>query len=85
MPDGAGWPAGNPAAYNVGMSTSTSTAGVALPALANDRFLRACLRLPTDATPVWLMRQAGRYLPEYRATRERAGSFMGLATQPELA
>ena len=67
------------------MSTSTSTAGVALPALANDRFLRACLRLPTDATPVWLMRQAGRYLPEYRATRERAGSFMGLATQPELA
>ena len=67
------------------MSTPTSTANVALPPLANDRFLRACLRLPTDATPVWLMRQAGRYLPEYRATRERAGSFMGLATQPELA
>ncbi len=67
------------------MSTPTSTANVALPPLANDRFLRACLRLPTDATPVWLMRQAGRYLPEYRATRERAGSFMGLATNPELA
>jgi uroporphyrinogen decarboxylase len=57
----------------------------ALPPLANDRFLRACLRLPTDCTPVWLMRQAGRYLPEYRATRDVAGSFMGLATNPELA
>ena len=56
-----------------------------LPPLANDRFLRACLRLPTDATPVWLMRQAGRYLPEYRATRDKAGSFMGLATNPEAA
>jgi uroporphyrinogen decarboxylase len=56
-----------------------------LPNLANDRFLRACLRLPTDCTPVWLMRQAGRYLPEYRATRERAGSFMGLATNPGFA
>jgi uroporphyrinogen decarboxylase len=67
------------------MSTSTTSEGVRLPALANDRFLRACLRLPTDATPVWLMRQAGRYLPEYRATRDVAGSFMGLATHPELA
>ena len=57
----------------------------ALPPLANDRFLRACLRLPTDATPVWLMRQAGRYLSEYRATRDKAGSFMGLATNPEAA
>ncbi len=56
-----------------------------LPPLANDRFLRACVRLPTDCTPVWLMRQAGRYLPEYRATRERAGSFMGLATNPAFA
>ncbi|MBA3596950.1 MAG: uroporphyrinogen decarboxylase [Methylibium sp.] len=56
-----------------------------LPELANDRFLRACLRLPTDCTPVWLMRQAGRYLPEYRATRGRAGSFMGLATNPDFA
>ncbi|MBA3591577.1 uroporphyrinogen decarboxylase [Methylibium sp.] len=56
-----------------------------LPKLANDRFLRACLRLPTDCTPVWLMRQAGRYLPEYRATRGRAGSFMGLATNPDYA
>jgi uroporphyrinogen decarboxylase len=54
-------------------------------ALRNDTFLRACLRQPTDYTPVWLMRQAGRYLPEYKATRARAGSFMGLATNPALA
>jgi len=53
--------------------------------LANDTFLRACLSKPTDYTPVWLMRQAGRYLPEYRATRARAGSFMGLATNPQFA
>ena len=53
--------------------------------IQNDSFLRACLRQPTDHTPVWLMRQAGRYLPEYRATRARAGSFMGLATSPEYA
>jgi uroporphyrinogen decarboxylase len=53
--------------------------------LQNDSFLRACLRQPTDHTPVWLMRQAGRYLPEYRATRERAGSFMGLATNVDFA
>lgn len=53
--------------------------------LKNDRFLRALLRQPVDATPVWMMRQAGRYLPEYRATRARAGSFMDLCTNPELA
>lgn len=53
--------------------------------LKNDRFLRACLRQATDYTPLWLMRQAGRYLPEYRATRERAGSFMGLATNVDYA
>src|SRR3982751_3345834 len=54
-------------------------------ALQNDTFLRACLRQPTDHTPVWLMRQAGRYLPEYRATRAKAGSFMGLATNTDFA
>ncbi|MEJ8858587.1 uroporphyrinogen decarboxylase [Variovorax robiniae] len=48
--------------------------------LQNDTFLRACWRQATDHTPVWLMRQAGRYLPEYLATRAKAGSFMGLAT-----
>jgi uroporphyrinogen decarboxylase len=53
--------------------------------LRNDTFLRACLREPTEYTPVWLMRQAGRYLPEYRAARARAGSFMGLATNPDYA
>ncbi len=53
--------------------------------LQNDSFLRACLRQPTAHTPVWLMRQAGRYLPEYRATRAKAGSFMGLATSPDFA
>lgn len=53
--------------------------------LKNDTFLRALLRQPTEYTPVWLMRQAGRYLPEYRATRARAGSFLGLAKNPDLA
>lgn len=54
-------------------------------ALKNDRFLRALLREPVDKTPVWIMRQAGRYLPEYRATRQRAGSFLDLCKNPELA
>ena len=53
--------------------------------LQNDTFLRACLRQATEHTPVWLMRQAGRYLPEYRATRAQAGSFMGLATNVDYA
>lgn len=58
---------------------------MAFPALKNDTFLRALLRQPTEYTPLWLMRQAGRYLPEYRATRERAGSFLALAKNPEMA
>lgn len=53
--------------------------------LLNDTFLRALLRQPTDHTPIWLMRQAGRYLPEYNATRARAGSFLGLAKNPDYA
>ncbi len=53
--------------------------------MTNDTLLRALAREPTAYTPVWLMRQAGRYLPEYRATRERAGSFMALAQSPALA
>jgi uroporphyrinogen decarboxylase len=72
-------------AYNHGMTAAQPSSAISLPPLANDRFLRACLRLPTDYTPVWLMRQAGRYLPEYRATRDKAGSFMGLATNPQAA
>src|SRR5437763_1721512 len=54
-------------------------------ALLNDTFLRALRREPTPYTPVWLMRQAGRYLPEYNATRARAGSFLNLAKTPALA
>jgi len=53
--------------------------------MKNDTFLRALLRQPTDHTPIWLMRQAGRYLPEYNATRKRAGSFLALCKNPELA
>ena len=53
--------------------------------LQNDLLLRALLRQPTPRTPLWMMRQAGRYLPEYRATRARAGSFLKLCMNPELA
>jgi uroporphyrinogen decarboxylase len=53
--------------------------------LLNDTFLRALMRQPTEYTPIWLMRQAGRYLPEYNATRSRAGSFLGLAKNPDYA
>jgi len=51
-------------------------------ALKNDRFLRALLKQAVDVTPVWMMRQAGRYLPEYRASRAHAGDFMSLCMNP---
>lgn len=53
--------------------------------LKNDRFIRAIYKQPIDRTPIWIMRQAGRYLPEYRTVREKAGSFMNLCKTPELA
>lgn len=56
-----------------------------MPALQNDTLIRALLRQPTPYTPVWLMRQAGRYLPEYNETRQRAGSFLALCKTPTLA
>ncbi len=55
------------------------------PILKNDNFLRALRREPTPYTPIWIMRQAGRYLPEYNATRKRAGNFLTLCKTPELA
>lgn len=54
-------------------------------ALKNDRYLRALLRQPVDVTPVWMMRQAGRYLPEYKVTRAEAGDFMSLCRNADLA
>src|SRR5579872_1436778 len=53
--------------------------------LQNDRLLRAIWHQPVDVTPIWIMRQAGRYLPEYRETRKKAGNFMTLCKTPELA
>ena len=53
--------------------------------MQNDRLLRAIRREPVDRTPIWFMRQAGRYLPEYRATRAQAGDFISLMSNPELA
>ncbi len=56
-----------------------------MPRLQNDVLIRALLRQPVERTPLWIMRQAGRYLPEYRATRKRAGGFLKLCKTPELA
>lgn len=58
---------------------------VAMTRLKNDNFLRALKRQPVDRQPIWIMRQAGRYLPEYRETRSKAGSFLALCKTPELA
>ncbi|TAN27424.1 MAG: uroporphyrinogen decarboxylase [Castellaniella sp.] len=69
----------------VRVKSGPATRNLAVPELKNDVFLRALLREPVPYTPIWMMRQAGRYLPEYRRTREQAGSFMNLAQTPELA
>ncbi len=66
-------------------SSPTPDTSTSFDHLQNPTFLQACLRQATDHTPMWLMRQAGRYLPEYRASRAKAGSFMGLATNRDYA
>ena len=66
-------------------TTSAPSSALSFDTLHNPTFLQACMRQATPHTPVWLMRQAGRYLPEYVATRAKAGSFMGLATNREYA
>ena len=67
------------------LAPSESALDATFSPLHNATFLQACLRHATPYTPLWLMRQAGRYLPEYRASRAKAGSFMGLATNPDYA
>jgi uroporphyrinogen decarboxylase len=67
------------------LAPSESALDATFSPLHNATFLQACLRHATPYTPLWLMRQAGRYLPEYRASRAKAGSFMGLATNPDFA
>src|SRR3954464_5540131 len=68
-----------------GFSRSATAGREKMRAMRNDTFLRALSREPTEYTPIWIMRQAGRYLPEYNSTRKKAGSFLALAKTPELA
>jgi uroporphyrinogen decarboxylase len=74
-----------PKPYNPGLVFTALQAAMKMTTLKNDTFLRALMRQPTDYTPVWMMRQAGRYLPEYRESRKNAGSFMQLCTSPDFA
>ena len=67
------------------LSTPFTAQATTFDGLHNPTFLQACMRQATAHTPLWLMRQAGRYLPEYVATRAKAGSFMGLATNVDFA
>src|SRR3954467_13324224 len=75
--------------WNTIARSAPSSTGIAdvreSPTMQNDTFLRALLREPTPYTPIWIMRQAGRYLPEYNATRKKAGSFLALAKTPDYA
>ena len=65
--------------------TQSNPSSTASASLKNDRFIRALLRQPVDCTPIWIMRQAGRYFPEYKSTRAKAGSFIDLCRSAELA
>lgn len=67
------------------IAVNKSAVGKGMTELKNDRFLRALLREPVDTTPIWMMRQAGRYLPEYRETRAKAGDFLSLCKNTEFA
>jgi uroporphyrinogen decarboxylase len=73
------------AAHSPLSTDASNIAAATFDGLHNPTFLQACMRQATPYTPLWLMRQAGRYLPEYMATRSKAGSFMGLATNTDFA
>ena len=77
--------AGNPRAAAEAIQTTIAAQVAQWTELKNDLLLRALLREPTERTPLWIMRQAGRYLPEYREVRAQAGDFMTVCRNPELA